>query len=57
MLLKLSKEINAMGYNPAMATSQDKCMGCALCAEMCPDLAIKVYNRTFNEFAVIDDAG
>ena len=43
MLLELSKEINAMGYNPAMAASNDKCTGCALCAQMCPDLSIKVY--------------
>jgi len=27
----------------------EKCVGCAQCAEMCPDLAISVYSRQKNE--------
>lgn len=51
-LLKLSDEISASGYTPAMITSQEKCAGCALCAGMCPALAINVYSRKLNEFTV-----
>jgi 2-oxoglutarate ferredoxin oxidoreductase subunit delta len=31
------------GYLPAVSKSQEKCSGCALCAEMCPDVAIIVF--------------
>ena len=28
--------------HPAVVTDMEKCKGCALCAYMCPDVAIKV---------------
>jgi Fe-S-cluster-containing hydrogenase component 2 len=34
----------------AVLHCQEKCVGCAQCAEMCPDLAISVYSRQKNEF-------
>jgi len=34
----------------AVLQYQEKCVGCAQCAEMCPDLAICVYSRQKNEF-------
>ena len=42
-LLVLSPErINAKGYHPSEITDQSQCVGCASCAIMCPDVAIKV---------------
>jgi 2-oxoglutarate ferredoxin oxidoreductase subunit delta len=32
---------NAKGYHPAAQISSD-CIGCAMCAQMCPDVAITV---------------
>ncbi|GFE58679.1 ATP-binding protein [Geobacter sp. AOG1] len=42
-LLSLSEKINIQGYTPAAITFPEKCTGCALCAEMCPDVAITVF--------------
>jgi len=42
-LIVLSEKINLQGYTPALMTCQHKCSGCKLCAEMCPDIAIKVF--------------
>jgi len=40
----LSNHINSHGYTPAVYNEdEDRCTGCALCAEMCPDVAIKVF--------------
>ena len=42
-LVTLSDTPNSMGYTVAVFTGPEKCTGCALCAEMCPDVAIMVY--------------
>ena len=34
--------LNTKGYHPAGVTDMAKCIGCAFCAEMCPDCAIIV---------------
>lgn len=34
--------ITAKGYHPAHCVDMDACIGCANCAIMCPDVAIKV---------------
>jgi 2-oxoglutarate ferredoxin oxidoreductase subunit delta len=34
--------ISDKGYHPAMLTDASRCTGCANCAVMCPDIAIKV---------------
>jgi 2-oxoglutarate ferredoxin oxidoreductase subunit delta len=36
------KKINNKGYHPARLTDKGKCTGCASCAVMCPDVAIRV---------------
>ena len=42
-IINLTKtEINAMGYQFAGITKIEDCIGCAFCAMMCPDCAIKV---------------
>ena len=40
--LKMSKEINAIGYHYAVLV-QDNCTGCVNCALVCPDAVITVY--------------
>jgi len=42
-LLSLSQsDLNAKGYHPAIITDQEKCIACAMCAMMCPDVVITV---------------
>lgn len=36
------KQLNAKGYHPATITDQSKCIACAMCAIMCPDVVITV---------------
>ncbi len=35
-------KINQKGHHPAEITDQEKCVGCAFCAIMCPDCIIEV---------------
>jgi 2-oxoglutarate ferredoxin oxidoreductase subunit delta len=39
----MSDTPNSLGYTVAVFSSPEKCTGCALCAEMCPDVAIAVF--------------
>jgi 2-oxoglutarate ferredoxin oxidoreductase subunit delta len=44
----MSEGLNIKGYHPAEYTEDEtsddrKCTGCALCAVMCPDVAIEVF--------------
>lgn len=40
-LIKKSTEANALGHFPVeFEDSEHKCLGCAMCATRCPDLAI-----------------
>lgn len=41
-IMELSGKINTKGYHPVQCTDMEKCTGCASCARMCPDCAIKV---------------
>lgn len=42
-LIVMSDTTNKQGYLAAVATKQDQCTGCTLCAEICPDVAIMVF--------------
>ena len=43
-LLELDKNsLNAKGYQPMRIHTPEKCIGCANCAMMCPDVVITVY--------------
>ena len=42
-LLELDRELlNEKGYHPAKMRDMSLCIGCAMCATMCPDVAITV---------------
>ena len=41
-VLALSDEVNAKGYFPAKQARPDDCVFCAICATMCPDVAITI---------------
>ena len=40
--LSMSASLNDKGYHPAEFSNPDVCIACAMCAMMCPDVAIKV---------------
>jgi len=40
-----SKEYNAQGYHPVCVDETKECNGCAICATMCPEIAIEVYRE------------
>lgn len=43
-VLKVDDTVNALGYYPITVDADKKCVGCAICARVCPDIAIeKVY--------------
>lgn len=44
-LIRIADHFNAKGYRPAESVENcpAKCIGCANCAAMCPDIAITVY--------------
>ena len=45
-IIALDKEVlNAKGFHPAAITDQEKCIACAMCATMCPDVIITVYKE------------
>ncbi len=41
-VLELSNTVNAKGYYPAVQKHADKCVFCATCCRMCPDVAITI---------------
>jgi len=41
-ILVMSDELNLKGYHPAKLIDEEACISCAMCAIMCPDVAIKV---------------
>lgn len=44
-LLKLSDDLNSLGYHVAELPEPEKCNACALCAEMCPEAGMSVYRK------------
>jgi 2-oxoglutarate ferredoxin oxidoreductase subunit delta len=41
--IEAGREYNSRGYRPVTAIEEKECNGCALCALMCPEVAIEVY--------------
>lgn len=42
-VITLANEVNVKGYNYAREALVDTCIGCASCAQVCPDGCISVY--------------
>ena len=43
-VLGADNQVNALGYYPVKVDKPEECIGCAMCARVCPDIAIeKVY--------------
>jgi 2-oxoglutarate ferredoxin oxidoreductase subunit delta len=38
-------DYNARGYRPVLLADGERCTGCAVCAIMCPEVAIEVYRE------------
>ena len=43
--LELSPVLNSFGYHPVSMKQDNSCTGCALCAQVCPDVALEVYRE------------
>jgi len=41
-VLEMATEINDKGYFPAYQARPEDCVFCAMCSEMCPDVAISI---------------
>ncbi|MGE5237237.1 MAG: 4Fe-4S binding protein [Chloroflexota bacterium] len=44
-LISLDTDMNRTGFLPAKFDDPGRCTGCALCAEMCPEIAIEVWRE------------
>lgn len=42
-VLEIGTNINAKGYRYVNVRDPLKCVGCLMCANMCPDAAIEIY--------------
>jgi len=42
-LISVDKDLNRRGVKPAKFSAKPECLGCALCAVICPDCCIEVY--------------
>lgn len=42
-VLAPGKEVNAKGYLYIIVDKPEECIGCAMCAQMCPEAAIEVW--------------
>lgn len=41
--LKVSPNLNQMGYNYAETVEENECNGCMICTLVCPDVVLEVY--------------
>ena len=44
-VLGTTSAVNSKGYQYAVPVSPEECVGCAMCAVICPDAAITVYRE------------
>lgn len=42
-VLTIGQDVNMKGYQYAVAKKLDQCIGCKMCATICPDAAIEIY--------------
>lgn len=43
MVLEVGENVNSKGYPYVIAARPEDCIGCAMCAQICPDSAIEVW--------------
>lgn len=48
-IISLGKSINSRGYHIAHIEDMELCIGCANCAQMCPDSVITIERRKRDE--------
>lgn len=44
-VIVIENRFNSKGFFPAHPKYPKKCTGCAMCAQMCPEIAIEVYRE------------
>jgi 2-oxoglutarate ferredoxin oxidoreductase subunit delta len=44
-VIVIKDRFNKKGFFPASPKYPDKCTGCNMCAQMCPEIAIEVYRE------------
>lgn len=42
-VLEVGEDVNSKGYPYVIAARPEDCIGCAMCAQICPDSAIEVW--------------
>jgi len=42
-VITIEERFNKKGFFPASPDTLEKCTGCGMCAQMCPEVAIEVY--------------
>ena len=42
-ILVVGEEVNSFGYPYVISAEPEKCIGCAMCAQICPEAAIEVW--------------
>jgi 2-oxoglutarate ferredoxin oxidoreductase subunit delta len=47
-VLGTTDAVNSKGYQYVVPVNPDDCIGCAMCATICPDAAISVYREEGN---------
>lgn len=48
-VLETTESVNSKGYQYAVPVNSDSCVGCAMCATICPEGAITVYKNKGGE--------
>ena len=43
-VLAIGEQVNKSGYRYVVPKTMESCVGCKLCAIMCPECAIELYN-------------
>lgn len=44
-VINIEDTFNEKGYFPVYPENPEKCTGCAICAHMCPEIAIEVFKE------------
>lgn len=47
-VIVIEEKFNSKGFFTASVRHMNKCTGCAMCAEMCPEIAIEVWRGSIN---------